>query len=436
MTITSFAASGYEFVNYEAGLAPWPVYKKEHMTALPYPNTVLYYMYDVTIDHELHNYYYIINTDASEIMYDSTSKKFVVNGNFRVGFVRKYTDENGNSCYWMNQNYSNKTVDSQLKTFYSNTSDAHFLISDIPVLDYATGDKIMDGGSSESSAVYSSLIPAPKNLQFSYSNEGGVPIVHLGGTSYHKLTWSNELVDPFSVRISVKVHILDTGSNEYDKEIMIASDGTDGADFGIAASSKMFKYDFGSLADKICGTGVVDKAHLQAWTATQYRVQFYQYDSGVLNVGPVGVVHLKKNMFGSYSGTVVTTEVPIDKENLGSSGGLMPGDASDSWSASGQDYNEFDPSGGILGSGVVGDDSSYVSGTSHNAFTSITDFLNSLVNIPTVISQLFDSLSNMMSGLGELPTFFGSLFSSMPSTILTMIGIGISLAVVLRIIGR
>lgn len=288
----------------------------------------------------------------------------------------------------------------------------------------------------KSDVSYNSSIPAPQNLKFSYSNEGGVPIVHLGGTSYHKLSWSNEFVDPYSVRISVKVHILDTDGNEFDKEIMVASDGSDGADYGIAASSKLYKYNFGSLADKIISTGVVDKAHLQAWTAVQYRVQFYQYDSGVLNVGPVGVVHLKKNMFGVYSGTVVTTETPIDKDNIGSSGGLFPGDSSDSWTSAGRDYDEFDISGNIIGSGVVGDDSSYVNGTSHNAFTSITEFLNSLVNIPTVISQLFNSLSDMMSGLGELPSLIASLFSSMPAVILTMIGLGISLAVVLRIVGR
>lgn len=290
------------------------------------------------------------------------------------------------------------------------------------------------GGSSESSGyIYDSSIPSPQNLQFKASAEGGIPIVHIGGTNYHTLSWTNTGLDGLAVRISVSVTAVDTENIEKSVDVMVCSDGSDGADVGYAASNKFFKYDFGTLDDLIRdSTGFGN--HLTSWGAGKYRVQFYQYIDGVMHVGPAGVVMLKRNVFGTYSGTTVYTEVPVNSESLGSSGGLMPSD-SDLWTSKDQNYIDYDSKGNVIDSGQVGSETPG-SGSNNGFLGTIQDILAALVNIPTLIGTFFSSVRELFTGLGDFPSLLSSVFGFLPPEILTFIGLGVMLVVVLRIVGR
>lgn len=293
------------------------------------------------------------------------------------------------------------------------------------------------GGASDSDVLYNSIIPAPQNLTFSYDKTGG--IFGIGSATYHKLSWSNKLVDEYSVRVSARGQYTDSSDNgltKKDFELMVVSDGSDGADVGAPASSGFVQFNLADIMQKLEDSS---EFGIDSCRPTQYRVQFYKYVDGVLQVGPVGVVNLSVNMFGVWTGTVSTTEVPIDKDNIGQSGGFMGSDAVDGWTSDGQDYQEYDSTGTQTGTGVVGDPDSYVpSGSSGGGGSGgiFQELIQGLLNIPNVVSQLFSSLKNAMSGIGELPAFFTQVVSWLPSEIVSLISLGIILVIVLRIFGR
>lgn len=284
----------------------------------------------------------------------------------------------------------------------------------------------LGGGSSSQKTVYDSSIPAPQNLTYVCTNQLS-----------QKLTWTNKLVDSYSVRVSANGRYNDqlTGKPDWhDYNLMLASDGSDGADVGIAASiggitfSSLDMFEF--IGNKY-GT-----ESIKAFEPTEFRVQFYAYEDGVMQVGPVGVIKINKNSAGLWVGSTATIEHPVNVDDIGSSGGLYP--SGDAWSSAGQDFTDMDKDGNMTGSGVVGDDDSYV--PVDKGSTSITDMftniINSLYSIPTILTKLFNSLSSMMSGIGAVPAFFGQLFSWLPPEVVSLIGLGLTLVVVLRIFGR
>ena len=62
--------------------------------------------------------------------------------------------------------------------------------------------------------------------------------------------------------------------------------------------------------------------------------------------------------------------------------------------------------------------------------------LKSLKDIPKIISSTFKAIFDLMSGVGQLPTILSQLFSFLPSEIIIIVGLGITVAIALRIVGR
>lgn len=266
------------------------------------------------------------------------------------------------------------------------------------------------GDSPSQNLVYDSTIPAPKNLSFTTHKEGG--FLGLGGNMFFDLKWLVPSDPNLHCRISSRVSFTAGAESDVrmDLPLLDISDS-------FPASSGLFSIDEKGIASHLKG-GTLDFVD---W----FRLQYYRVQDGITTVGPISTVHLNRNLFGKYTGYTVTTEYPKDDANIGDSGGLddfYDGD----WSPDGSEYTEYDKDGNVIGSG-----------TSSGSFT---DLVNKLVSgffgIPTLISGFFDSLLNLMSGVGAFPAFFTQLFSWLPPEIVSIIGVGITLVIVLRICGR
>lgn len=270
------------------------------------------------------------------------------------------------------------------------------------------------GGSSSSTTTYDSSIPAPQNVQFKSESVGG--FLGVGSKWEHTLSWSNGIASPplytrvFSV---AEVVFADTGQFFEDSTIpLLSSDDFYKADSG--------RYSVGTdeLSSKIMDGTVLNKV-------LEYRLQFYRYDDdGNLKVGPISTVHVKQNLFGKYDGYTVTTEYPKDESDLGVSGG-MDDNYTDKWTSDGEHYDEYDKNGNLTGSG-----------TSEDSGSLIKKIIDSLINIPTIINQFFNSLQSLMSGVGQVPAYLAQLFSFLPVEVISIIGLGILVVIVLRILGR
>lgn len=281
---------------------------------------------------------------------------------------------------------------------------------------------------------YDSSIPAPQNLKLDFIKTN-VGILGLSKRTDLQLSWSNVLVDDYGVQISASmtVEVFDTEgtSNNVKKKLTyklvgLSQADSGGADAGYPASKGKFTVtedELLSIAQKELGDTVkVEKVYVDA-----FRVQFYRIDSGVVNVGPVGVLNLNYSFLGKYMGSTSTVEYPSNSSDVGEDGGIMPDD-SGKWSGDGTG-SEYDADGNYVGS---------PDGSSGNASWSDTfkALLDGFVNIPTVLAQFFNSLKDMMSGIGEFPAFLAQVVSWLPPSIISIIGVGLVLVVVLRIFGR
>ena len=86
--------------------------------------------------------------------------------------------------------------------------------------------------------------------------------------------------------------------------------------------------------------------------------------------------------------------------------------------------NEYDKDGNHIGSGQSDD------------VSPIQKILNFIKDIPRIINSLFDSLMGLMSGVGQIPSLLSQLFSFLPVEIISLIGLGLTVVIVLRIFGR
>lgn len=378
--------------------------------------------------------YYFSVSDVPFSSYTSASNRFVVhNGDGRNSGAYDSLDDCLRDLQALDEeNYGDYIVSSSTLVLLS--YGQVLLYSNFDIINNDDGSVYFEansnfGGNSGGgslSFVYDSTIPAPENLTYISTKQLS-----------QKLTWTNKLVDSYSVRVSANGRYNDqlTGKPEWhDYNLMIASDGSDGADAGVPASSGGITFSavdmFQLIGDKY---GTVS---IKAFEPTEFRVQFYAYVEGVMQVGPVGVVRINKNSAGLWVGSTATVEYPADVGDLGSSGGLYP--SGDAWTSDGQGFTDMDKDGNITGSGTVGDEESYVPVGSGPV--SLGDFLkdmvNSLLNIPTVLSQLFNSIINAMSGMGELPALVASFFSFLPAEVVALVSLGIIITIVLRIFGR
>lgn len=277
--------------------------------------------------------------------------------------------------------------------------------------DFVLGEDLSGGGGS--SIVYDSSIPAPQNLTFKSESVGG--FLGVGSKWEHTLSWSNGLATPplfARIYASAEVVFTDTGQFFEDSTIpLVRQEDVFKAETG--------RYSIGTdeLSSKIMDGTVLNKV-------LQYRVQFCRYDSdGKLLVGPISTVHIKQNLFGKYDGYTVTTEYPKDESDLGQSGG-MDDSYVDKWTSDGERYDEYDKDGNHIGSGQSDD------------VSPIQKILNFIKDIPRIINSLFDSLMGLMSGVGQIPSLLSQLFSFLPVEIISLIGLGLTVVIVLRIFGR
>lgn len=272
-----------------------------------------------------------------------------------------------------------------------------------------------NGGGSSSSIVYDSSIPAPANLRFESKSVGG--FLGIGSKFEHKLSWSNGAATPsLYARISAVASTQATEDDVpfEDSTVSLLSAVKEGgyqADIG--------KYSVGTdeLASKILPGTSLNKV-------LEYRVQFYRYVDDVLQVGPVSTIHIKTNIFGKYDGYTVTTEYPKDPDNPGASGGTDDFYDND-WSSDGSHYDEYDKDGNLIDSGTTEDDGG-----------PINKLLKSLKSIPQLIGSFFDSVNQLFAGIGNFPALLSRLFAFLPAEIIALVGLGISVVIVLRILGR
>lgn len=270
-------------------------------------------------------------------------------------------------------------------------------------------------GGSSSSIVYDSSIPAPANLRFESKSVGG--FLGIGSKFEHKLSWSNgAATPPLYARISAVASTQATEDDVpfEDSTVSLLSAVKEGgyqADIG--------KYSVGTdeLASKILPGTSLNKV-------LEYRVQFYRYVDDVLQVGPVSTIHIKTNIFGKYDGYTVTTEYPKDPDNPGASGGTDDFYDND-WSSDGSHYDEYDKDGNLIDSGTSEDDGG-----------PIAKLLKSLKSIPQLIGSFFDSVNQLFAGIGNFPALLSRLFAFLPAEIIALVGLGISVVIVLRILGR
>lgn len=271
------------------------------------------------------------------------------------------------------------------------------------------------GGEISSSIVYDSSIPAPQNLRFKSESVGG--FLGIGAKFEHELSWSNGLASPpLYARISAVASTQATADDVpfEDSTVSLLSAETTG---GYPADTGVYRVGTDEIASKILPGTSLHKV-------LEYRIQFYRYVDDKLNVGPVATVHLKTNLFGKYDGYTVTTEYPKDPDNIGESGGSDDFYDKD-WSSDGQNYQEYDKDGNLIGSG-----------TSEDSGNPVERLLKSLKDIPKIISSTFKAIFDLMSGIGQLPTILSQLFSFLPPEIIIIVGLGITVAIALRIVGR
>lgn len=297
--------------------------------------------------------------------------------------------------------------------------------TDLPVVYYDSSsgkpwlksDFVLGSGGIETtnSIVYDSSIPAPQNLRFKSESVGG--FLGIGAKFEHELSWSNGLASPpLYARISAVASTQATADDVpfEDSTVSLLSAETTG---GYPADTGVYRVGTDEIASKILPGTSLNKV-------LEYRIQFYRYVDDKLNVGPVATVHLKTNLFGKYDGYTVTTEYPKDPDNIGDSGGSDDFYDKD-WSSDGQNYQEYDKDGNLIGSG-----------TSEDSGNPVERLLKSLKDIPKIISSTFKAIFDLMSGVGQLPTILSQLFSFLPPEIIIIVGLGITVAIALRIVGR
>lgn len=269
------------------------------------------------------------------------------------------------------------------------------------------------GGSGKQDYAYDSSIPAPKNLTFTTREEGGNFII--AGTKFYGLSWTPPVDGTLMCRIDANVTGKTTGQGGVSKTQYVRLAG-ENPDLLVSADSGKYEFTVGQIEDKIGGhLGKLD----------YLRLQYYRLKEGKIVVGPISTVRLKLGLFGKYT-YVVTTEYPNDESDVGSSGGLDD-TYHDKWTSDGENYYEYDQDGNLIDSGTNS------TGSWSDALKGLID---SLLNIPTIITRLFGSLSEMMSGIGALPAYFAQVVTWLPSEITALISLGIVVVIALRIFGR
>lgn len=276
---------------------------------------------------------------------------------------------------------------------------------------YKGNQLIAGNGANVNGYSYDSSIPAPKNLTFNTREEGGNFII--AGTKYFGLNWTSPIDSTLMCRIDANVSgKAGTGGVSKVQYVRLADETMESK---VLADLGKYEFTANSIEEKIGG-------NLQRMD--YIRLQYYRITDGKITVGPISTVKLHLGLFGKYTYTV-TTEYPNDESDVGESGG-MDDSYYDKWTSDGENYYEYDQDGNIVDSGT----------SSGSIVDSFNKLINSLLNIPTIITRLFSSLTEMMSGIGALPAYFAQVVTWLPSEITALISLGIVVVIALRIFGR
>lgn len=276
------------------------------------------------------------------------------------------------------------------------------------------------GGSGDQEYQYDPDIPDPLNVRFEKKSSGG-----------GQLKWDN-------AGLGNEYGVLVNGTYHYESNMLFGGSGD-------------ILYDCISIEPpESAGRGFYDMPESQwndvhakvkealnwyeginfMWYPTTFRVQFYFIEGGVIYYGNYAVCNVnwksvKKQQWTSSSTIHIGGMVDgsIDPDGDGSSDHISGSGAIHGGGGIKLDSEtSFDQDGNVVESG--------------SADVTINGFLETLVNIPNVINRFFQSVSTMMSGMGQLPALLSQVVTWLPSDILTFIGIGILLVIVLRIFGR
>lgn len=272
----------------------------------------------------------------------------------------------------------------------------------------SSDDYFGDGGSTPWK--YDSSIPSPVNFKCSVKKGSGLgSIVNPNSNSLYYLTWSNpEAVDCF-VLLSARIKDRETGQL---KTVWLEDTKKD---VGYPASKGSYAPDWVAIEERyelLWGT----------YYPVSFELRFYRIDSGYVHTGNMARCILNVDSNGNYYGS---TSESVDLDG--------------SWNQTVRPEDTFtsDVNGNVTnvgGSGGSGGDGG--SGGEGGNGNTVQGWLDNFLSIPSVLNQFFISIKNMMSGIGEVPALIGSMFSALPSEILAIMGIGVTLVVVLRIVGR
>lgn len=300
-----------------------------------------------------------------------------------------------------------------LQTSYSSRNQvlSAFASNSLDKIDMGSGsgggssdDYFGDGGATPWK--YDSVVPAPVNFKCSVKKGSGMDaILHPNSNSLYYLTWSNpEAVDYF-ILLSAQIKDKETGQ----LKTVWLEDTT--KDVGYPASKGSYAPDWVAIEecyDLLWGT----------YYPISFELRFYRIDSGYVHTGNMARCILNVDSNGNYYGST-SESIELDE----------------SWHQTVKPEDTFtsDVNGNVTNVGGSGGSGGEGEGGNGNT---VQNWLDNFLSIPSVLNQFFLSLKNLMSGIGEVPSLIGNMFTALPSEILVIMGIGVTLVVVLRIVGR
>lgn len=293
------------------------------------------------------------------------------------------------------------------------------------------------GGSSSTSIVYDSSIPTPISMRF--NGNSLLQLLTRSGVGF--LSWTlpdSALSDP-----DIVMRLSGTFADDYpaananiieDHYIYQFSDkqsAFNGADFQVSLGSYF--------------------SNLKSGYVYQMRLQLGKYVDNVLHVGDVLVCNVVYNSPGTFdiaspvSGFNTSSYHPKDDTSLGEQAGGTISEIETYWTNLSSTMVAYNGSGEQTGTGIVTSESASVVAektladtiSSINPFKDVIGFLNTFNGYVQQLNTTISSTANTLTGtVTNYATLFRTSFNFFPPEIWAVLVFGLSLVVILRILGR
>jgi len=405
----------YGFIFSSISTKAYTVYSSEYNTL----TDVVEHYNLLNVPTYMYNYnYYVVNIYAGVINICFSNSKFQVlqdNSVFTIDDI-DYTSFNGSNYVKFNlitgayieQKFSNSIM--------ANVSDANYLIfsnSEINCNNLLFYKTYGQPTPIPYTYLYKSSIPNIKDLKIQkqslYRTDWGLVI----GESSHKydVTWLKEEPEDYTLEILMK-SAFDEKFKWYDYQ---SWDKPYYVDSFIMENSQKFSFDMNVLSSIIlhkCWTDTDTGSYLGIPPTEIYiryvnkneiirKIEYGNWTKFDLLSGAKGVIEVKKN-------TVLTTEV----------------------------VNSVTGETEIIDTIVEGTPTEYMN-TSTGEYVSEEESLEgAMFDMENGLQSATDTIQNVGSWVGQVPDLVGTIFTFLPIEIVSMIGLGIVLIIVLRVVGR